>query len=87
MIISLFASHFGTRGKKAPIFFLDYIPVSSGLVKLGQPVPELNLSNELNNGSPETISTYIPSLFVIIIFILKGGSVPFFCVNLNIVFW
>ena len=30
---------------------------SSGLVKLGQPVPESNLSSELNSGSPETTST------------------------------
>ena len=30
---------------------------SSGLVKLGQPVPESYLSAELNNGSPDTTST------------------------------
>jgi hypothetical protein len=30
---------------------------SSGLVKLGQPVPDSNLSRELNSGSPETTST------------------------------
>jgi hypothetical protein len=30
---------------------------SSGLVKLGQPVPESYLSRELNNGSPLTMST------------------------------
>ena len=30
---------------------------SSGLVKLGQPVPESNLSSEENSGSPETTST------------------------------
>jgi len=28
-----------------------------GRVKLGQPVPDLYLSSELNNGCPETIST------------------------------
>jgi hypothetical protein len=31
--------------------------VSIGLVKLGQPHPDLNLSDETNKGSPETIST------------------------------
>jgi hypothetical protein len=30
---------------------------SSGRVKLGHPVPESNLSSELNSGSPETTST------------------------------
>ena len=30
---------------------------SSGRVKLGHPVPESNLSNELKSGSPETTST------------------------------
>jgi len=33
----------------------------SGLVKLGQPQPESNLSAELNRGSPLTMSTYMPS--------------------------
>ena len=28
-----------------------------GLVKLGQPVPDVNLSNEVKSGSPLTIST------------------------------
>ena len=31
--------------------------VVAGFVKLGQPQPESNLSSELNNGSPETMST------------------------------
>ena len=30
---------------------------SSGRVKLGQPVPESNLSRELKSGAPETTST------------------------------
>jgi hypothetical protein len=30
---------------------------SIGRVKLGHPVPESNLSSELNNGSPDTTST------------------------------
>lgn len=34
---------------------------TSGLVKLGQPVPESNLSRELKSGSPDTTSTYSPS--------------------------
>jgi hypothetical protein len=33
------------------------LPGSSGLVKLGQPVPESYLSIEANSGSPETTST------------------------------
>ena len=34
-----------------------YIETEIGRVKLGQPVPESNLSRELKSGSPETIST------------------------------
>jgi hypothetical protein len=30
---------------------------SIGLVKLGQPQPDSNLSDEANSGSPETMST------------------------------
>ena len=30
---------------------------ASGRVKLGQPVPDSNLSSELKSGSPETTST------------------------------
>jgi hypothetical protein len=30
---------------------------SVGLVKLGQPEPESNLSDDANSGSPETMST------------------------------
>jgi len=47
-----------------------------GLVKLGQPVPDLYLSIELKRGSPDTISTYIPSLVLFQYSLLKGGSVP-----------
>ena len=53
-----------------------------GRVKEGQPVPDLNLSFELNNGSPETISTYIPACLLSQYLFLKGGSVPFFWVTL-----
>lgn len=35
-----------------------------GFVKLGHPVPESNLFFELNNGSPDTTDTYIPSLWL-----------------------
>src|SRR3990170_7323118 len=37
---------------------------SRGFVKLGHPVPESYLSRELKSGSPETMSTYIPSLLL-----------------------
>ena len=33
------------------------LSLSIGFVKLGQPVPELNLSNDTNNGSPVEIET------------------------------
>ena len=33
------------------------LPLSTGLVKLGQPVPLSNLSTDANSGSPETTST------------------------------
>jgi hypothetical protein len=61
MGIAGFAAHFGPycptfRSSCSMIF-----SACTGLVKLGQPVPvpESNLATELNNGSPETISTYI----------------------------
>jgi len=38
-------------------FFSTTTFFSMGLVKLGHPVPDLNLSVELNRGSPETMST------------------------------
>ena len=50
---------------------------SNGLVKLGQPVPESNLSMEIKSGSPETMSTYMPSFLLSQYSFLKGGSVPF----------
>ena len=37
--------------------FVLTLSVTSGLVKLGHPVPESNLSFELKSGSPETTST------------------------------
>ncbi len=43
--------------KKPLSSFSTILPGSRGLVKLGHPVPESNLSTELNRGSPETIST------------------------------
>src|ERR1035437_4017334 len=52
--------------------------VSIGLEKLGQPQPESNLSEELNNGSPETTSTYIPTLWLSQYSFWKGFSVAFF---------
>src|SRR3990172_8893882 len=54
---------------------------SSGFVKLGQPVPESYLSRELKRGSPETMSTYIPSILLSAYSFLNAGSVPFFWVT------
>ncbi len=54
---------------------------ASGLTKLGQPVPESYLSIDENNGSPDTISTYIPARFSLSYSFLNGGSVPAFCVT------
>ena len=45
-------------------------------VKEGHPVPESNLSFELNNGSPEITSTYIPSFLLFQYSLSKAGSVP-----------
>ena len=39
-------------------------PPDSGLVKLGQPQPESNLSSELNSGWPDTTSTYRPGTWL-----------------------
>ena len=57
MGIGMLAPHFGALHEKATVFLFNDIPGSRGLVKLGHPVPESNLSRELNRGSPETIST------------------------------
>src|SRR4029078_4981061 len=54
---------------------------SIGLVKLGQPHPDSNLSDEANNGSPETTSTYMPCCLLLIYSPLPGNSVPFCCVT------
>ena len=46
------------RGRKRlKSFFSTIFSATSGRVKLGQPVPESNLSAELNRGSPVTMST------------------------------
>ena len=42
---------------KAVSLWRTMFSCTSGRVKEGQPVPDLNLSFELNRGSPETIST------------------------------
>src|SRR5258706_10299479 len=52
-----------------------------GLVKLGQPHPDSNLSDEANSGSPHTISTYIPGLSLSRYAPVPGASVPLFCVT------
>jgi len=42
---------------KRKSFFVTTFSFESGAQKLGQPVPDLNFSLELNSGSPDTIST------------------------------
>ena len=56
-------------------------PGSTGRVKLGQPVPESNLSIELNSGSPVVTSTYKPAPWLSQNSLWNGGSVPSFCVT------
>jgi len=57
MRIALAAADLGPGGEKAPVLMLDDVVRNHRPVKLGQPVPESNLSRELKSGSPETIST------------------------------
>lgn len=47
-------------------------PGSSGLVKLGHPVPESYLSVELKSGSPETMSIIYPFPMVVPVLVLKS---------------
>ncbi len=54
---------------------------TSGLVKLGRPVPLSYLSSELKSGSQETISTYIPAAWLSQYSLLNGCSVPSCCVT------
>src|SRR5580704_14522924 len=56
--------------------FVSTFAGTSGFVKLGQPVPESNLSSELNRGSPETTSTYMPASWLFQYSLRNGGSVP-----------
>ena len=60
--------------------FFTTLPASTGLVKLGQPVPLSNLSTEANSGSPDTTSTYRPGSLLFQYSPVNGGSVPFFWV-------
>ena len=58
---------FADRGSeyRPAIFYHDETQRTAALKsrnELGQPVPELNFVVDENNGSPETTSTYIPSL-------------------------
>src|SRR3546814_16019908 len=46
-----------------------------GLVKLGQPQPDSNLSEEANSGSPETMSTQRPASLLSLYSPVKGRSV------------
>ena len=52
-----------------------------GFEKEGHPHPELNLSWEVNNGSPLTTSTYNPFSLKSLYFPLNGISVALFCVT------
>src|SRR5690554_2977213 len=63
-------------------FFSIILSSSIGSEKLGHPQPALNLCFELNRGSPETISTYIPSSLLSLYSLEKGLSVASFCVTL-----
>ena len=49
---------------------------SNGFVKLGQPVPELNLSLELKSGALLATLTYIPSSLLSLYSPVNGLSVP-----------
>ena len=55
---------------------------SKGFVKDGHPVPETYLSWELKRGSPDTMSTYMPSSLLSQYSFLNALSVPSFCVIL-----
>src|ERR1051325_8428166 len=52
---------------------------SSGRVKLGQPVPESNLSSDENSGSPETEAAEMPGWWLFQYSLRNGGSVPSCC--------
>src|SRR4029078_7172634 len=48
-----------------------------GLVKLGQPVPDSNLSSESNSVLPQQTQRYIPGSFDCAYLPVNAGSVPF----------
>ena len=54
---------------------------TTGLVKLGHPVPLSSLSVDENRGCPETTSTYRPSSWLSQYSLRKAGSVPSFWVT------
>src|SRR5213082_1747938 len=62
------------------VFWLMFAP-SSGRVKLGHPVPDSNLSSELNSGSPDTTSTEMPARGLSQYSLGNGGSVAPCCVT------
>ena len=51
------APDLGARIGEAQVLLFDDMLGTRGFVKLGQPVPESNLSREEKSGSPETTST------------------------------
>src|SRR5512143_1647795 len=56
---------------------------ATGLVKLGQPVPDSNLSSELKRSRSQHTHLYVPFWWLSQYALSNGRSVPFFLVTLN----
>jgi hypothetical protein len=52
---------------------LELLP---GRVKLGQPLPESNLSSELNSAAPQQVHRQVPGSLQWLYFPVNGRSVP-----------
>ena len=59
--VAVLAANLGAYAEQSAISRVTMLPGSRGLINPGYPVIESYLSRELNSGSPETISTEIPS--------------------------